>query len=147
MAGQRTMGTSLTLTKAGSEQEDLVLKHLTSIGEQTNERSEIETTALDSPNGAKEFIGGDIDAGSLEVSANNCFDGQVEKLSELFNSGEIREWTETYPSGATLTFNAYVSALTFGEAATGETLATANFTLRLTGLPVYDESPEDSEAA
>ncbi len=140
MAGVNTMGTTLTVTKSGDEAEDLVLAHLTSIGEQTTETGEIETTCLDSPNGAKEFVQGEKDPGSVEVAANNCFDGQVEKLQALFESGEVREWTETYKSGAKLTYRAYISALTFGEAAIGDTLATANFTLRLTGMPVYAEA-------
>ena len=38
MAGTRTMGTTLTMKKAGDEQADTVIAHLTSIGEVTGER-------------------------------------------------------------------------------------------------------------
>ena len=139
MAGTRTMGTTLVLTKSGSEAENHTFKHLQSIGEQGTEAEEIDVTTLDSPNGVKEYIQGAKDPGTVEVTANNCGDGEVTKLKALFASGEVREWTETYPNGASLTFDAYVSQLTFGEATT-DGLCTATFALRLTGEPTYDES-------
>lgn len=139
MAGKRTMGTSLTLTKKGAEPNDLVVAHIQSIGEQSTETDEIDVTTLDSPDGAKEFIQGAKDAGSIEIVANNCGDGQVEALQAVFDSGEVREWTETYPTGATLVYDAYISAFTFGEATT-DGLMTASFTLRLSGEPVYTEA-------
>ena len=138
MAGVRTMATTLTLQGEGSEQ-DLALEHLQSIGEQTTEAEEIDVTTLDSPNGAKEFIQGAKDPGSVEVVANNLFDGQTEILQSVFNSGETRTWVETYPDSAgTLTYTAYMSAFTFGEATT-DGLATVSFTLRVTGAPTYEE--------
>lgn len=139
MAGTRTMGTTLVLTASGSETENHTFKHLQSIGEQGTEAEEIDVTTLDSPNGAKEYIQGAKDPGTVEVTANNCGDGEVTKLQALFASGEVREWTETYPNGASLTFDAYVSQLTFGEATT-DGLCTATFALRLTGEPTYAES-------
>lgn len=140
MAGTRTMATTLTKTMSGSETEDLVLAHLQSIGEQTTEAEEIDVTTLDSPNGAKEFIQGAKDPGSVEVVANNVFDGQVATLQSIFNSGNVEEWTEAYPGDAgTLTYSAYMSAFTFGEATT-DGLATVSFTLRLTGAPTYSEA-------
>lgn len=140
MAGKRTMSTTLTKTMSGAETEDLVLAHLQSIGEQSTEAEEIDVTTLDSPNGNKEYIQGSKDAGSIEVMANNLFDGQVELLQAIFNSGSVEEWVETYPAAAaTLTYDAYISALKFGEATT-DGLVTASFTLRLTGTPVYAEA-------
>lgn len=139
MAGKRTMGTSLTMTKSGSEPADLMIAHMQSIGEQTTSTDEIDVTTLDSPNGAKEYMQGAKDPGTIEVVANNCGDGQVEALQAVFDSGAVRSWTETYPTGATLTYNAYISELTFGEA-TVDGLMTASFTLRLSGEPVYTEA-------
>lgn len=140
MAGVRTMATTLTKTMSGSETEDLVLAHLQSIGEQATEAEEIDVTTLDSPNGSKEFIQGAKDPGSVEVVANNVFDGQVAKLQSIFTSGAVEEWTEAYPAAAgTLTYSAYMSAFTFGEATT-DGLATVSFTLRLTGAPTYSEA-------
>ena len=139
MAGQRTMGTTLKTTATGSEAEDLVLAHLQSIGEQSSELEEIDVTTLDSPDGAKEYIPGGEDAGSVEVTANNCTDGQVAKLLAIKDARQVREWVETYPSGATLTYDAYISAFTFGEATT-DGLATVSFTLRLSGKPEYAEA-------
>ena len=140
MAGTRTMATTLTKTMSGSETEDLVLASLVSIGEQSTASEEIESTTLDSTGGFREFIQGLKDAGSVEVMANNVFDGQATILQALFNAGTTEEWVEAYPNAAgTLTYNAYMSALTFGEATT-DGLATVSFTLRLTGAPVYAEA-------
>lgn len=139
MAGTQTMGTKLTLEGVGSEV-DVVLAHLQSIGEQATEAEEIDVTTLDSPGGSKEFIQGSKDAGSIEVTANNVFDGQVSLLQAVFASGAVRSWTEEYPeSAATLKYDGYLSKFTFGEATT-DGLVTANFTIRLTGSPVYDEA-------
>jgi predicted secreted protein len=140
MAGISTMSTKLEMVKAGEETANLVLAHLQSIGEQSTESEEVDVTTLDSPNRAKEFIQGAKDPGSIDVVANNCFDGQVEKLQAVFDAGTVRSWIETYPdSGGTLSFTAYISSFTFGEATT-DGLITANFTLRLTGKPVYAEA-------
>ncbi len=144
MAGVQTMATTLTLVKTSSETSDTVLAHLTSIGEQSTEAEEIDVTTLDSPNGNKEFIQGAKDPGSVEVSANNCFDGQVEILESLFASGEVRTWKETYPETAsgtvgTLTYTGYISSLTHGEATT-DGLASVTFTIRLSGQPTYAEA-------
>lgn len=146
MAGIQTMATSLTLKKAGEEGEDLVLAHLASIGEQSTEAEEIDVTTLDSPNRSKEFIQGAKDPGSIEVTANNCFDGQVAKLQAVFDAGTTRQWVETYPDKkGTLTYDAYISAFGFGEATT-DGLATVTFTLRLTGSPKYQETAAGGEA-
>ena len=140
MAGIQAMATSLKMVKTQDEQADLVIAHITSIGEQAAEAEEIDVTTLDSPNRSKEFIQGAKDPGSVEVSVNNMFDGQVAKLRSLFASGETRTWIETYPDDAgTLTYTGYISALTFGEA-TPDGLLSVNFTIRLTGDPVYTEA-------
>lgn len=143
MAGKRTMGTALKMIKTGSEASDLVIAHIQSIGDQSTETDEIDVTTLDSPNGAKEYMQGAKDPGTVEITANNCGDGQVEALQAVFDSGKVRTWTETYPTGATLTYDAYISAFTFGEA-TVDGLMTASFTLRLSGEPVYTEAESES---
>ena len=140
MAGIQAMATSLKLVKTGSEADDTVIGHITSIGEQASEAEEIDVTTLDSPNRSKEFIQGAKDPGSVEVTVNNMFDGQVAKLKALYASGDVRTWIETYPDDAgTLTYTGYISALTFGEA-TPDGLVTATFTIRLSGDPVYTEA-------
>lgn len=139
MAGIQAMATSLKMVKSGSEQADLVIAHITSIGEQASEAEEIDVTTLDSPNRAKEYIQGAKDAGSVEVAINNCFDGQIETLKAVYASGAVRTWIEEYPDGkGTLTYTGYISALTFGEA-TPDGLISANFTIRLSGEPTYEE--------
>lgn len=146
MAGVQAMGTTLTMTKSGSEQEDTVIKHATTIGEMAIESEEIDVTTLDSPNRAKEYAQGAKDAGTISVEANNCYDGQAEALFAVFKSGEVREFTIGYPNeegeeAATLTFEGYISTFTFGEATT-DGLVTCNFDIRTSGLPEYAEVGE-----
>lgn len=140
MAGIQAMATSLKMVKTGQEADDLVIAHITSIGEQASEAEEIDVTTLDSPNRSKEFIQGAKDPGSIEVAINNCFDGQVATLRSVYQSGAVRQWVETYPDDeGTLTYSGYISALKFGEA-TPDGLVTASFTIRLSGEPVYAEA-------
>lgn len=140
MAGVQTMGTSLTLTKSGSETEDTVIAHATVIGEVAIEAEEVDVTTLDSPDRAKEYIQGAKDAGTVSVETNNVFDHQVETLASIFASGEVREWTVTYPDDkATLKFSGYIAQFAYGEATT-DGLATCNFDIRTSGLPVYAEA-------
>ncbi len=139
MAGIQAMATSLKMVKTADEQADLVIAHITSIGEQSSEAEEIDVTTLDSPNRAKEYIQGAKDSGSVEIAINNCFDGQIAALKAVYASGAVRTWIETFPDDrGTLTYTGYISALTFGEAAP-DGLISATITIRLSGDPVYDE--------
>lgn len=139
MAGVKTMGTTLTLEMAGSETEDTVLAHIASIGEQATEAEEVDVTTLDSPGGNKEFVQGAKDPGSVDLEINNLFDGQVEVLKAIFDAGTVRSWTETFKTGNTLAYDAYISAFKFGEATT-DGLHKVSLTLRVTGAPVYTEA-------
>ena len=136
MAGTRTMGTTLTMKKAGSETADTVIAHLTSIGEVTGEREEIDVTTLDSPNGAKEFISGVVDFGSFDV-AGNVIDGvQVSTLYDVFNGQQNRDFEIQTPSGTKLSLNGYFSSFGFGEKTT-DGLDTFKATIRVSGAPTY----------
>ena len=136
MAGTRTMGTTLTMKKAGDEPADTVIAHLTSIGEVTGEREEIDVTTLDSPNGAKEFISGVVDFGSFDV-AGNVIDGvQVSTLYDVFNGQQNRDFEIQTPSGTKLSLNGYFSSFGFGEKTT-DGLDTFKATIRVSGAPTY----------
>ena len=136
MAGTRTMGTTLTMKKAGSETADTVIAHLTSIGEVTGEREEIDVTTLDSPNGAKEFISGVVDFGSFDV-AGNVIDGvQVSTLYDVFNGQQNRDFEIQTPSGTKLSLNGYFSSFGFGEKTT-DGLDTFKASIRVSGAPTY----------
>lgn len=144
MAGVRTISNSLTMVKAGEEAEDLVIGNIVSIGQITTETEEIDTTTLDSPNMAREFIQGAKDSGEFEVELNNVFDGTVETLDSVFDSGATRSWIITFTANdgetqeATLSFNAFIKARAYGEH-TVEGLAKAMLTLRISGSPTYAE--------
>jgi len=134
MAGFRAKGTKVTIKKVGSEPNDLVLKNLTSIGEQTTEIEEIDVTDHDSQ--GKEYIAGDRDAGSLDLSGNIKDSAQIEKLQAIFDAGKNRQFEIEYPSGDKLTFEAYISKFGFGEAAT-DSIYAFSATLRISGKPTF----------
>lgn len=136
----RGMGTSLTLKKKGNEGADLVLKRITSIGAIEIETEEIEITALDSPDGAKEYMSGGSDAGSLEIEIQVKKENadQMQKLRALRDSGETRAWEIGYPTGAKLALNAFISKFGYGEI-TPEDMLKYTITLRVSGLPTFNE--------
>lgn len=135
----RTMGTTLTKTKSGSETEDLKLANLTSIGEIGVESEEIDATDLDSPNNYKEFIAGSKDAGEVSIAGNIKDESNVEKMLALAESQSLEEFTVTYPSGAKWVFTAFVKSFKDGEKTT-DGLATFTATLRISGKPVYTKA-------
>lgn len=135
----RTMGTTLTKTKSGSETDDLKIANLTSIGEIGVESEEIDSTDLDSPNNYKEFIAGSKDAGEVSLAGNIKDESNVEKMLALAESQSVEKWTVTYPSGAKWVFNAFVKSFKDGEKTT-DGLASFTATLRISGKPVYTKS-------
>ena len=143
MGAIRSMGSTLTLVGEGSEQ-DIVLGNIASIGEITTEAEEIDATTLDSPNGAKEFIQGSKDSGELAIELNNVFDGTVEILNSVFDSGETRSWvvgwvgTDGNTVEATLNFDAFIKGRTYGET-TPDGLHKTTVNLRISGAPEYEE--------
>lgn len=137
----RTMGTTLTKTKSGTEAEDLRIANLTSIGEIGVESEEIDTTDLDSPNNYKEFIAGSKDAGEVSLAGNIKNESNVEKMLALAESQSVEEWTVEYPSGATWVFNAFVKSFKDGEKTT-DGLASFTATLRISGKPTYTKATQ-----
>jgi len=136
MAGTRTIGTTLTKTKSGSEIDDLLIANLTSIGEIGLESEEIDTTTLDSPDEYKEFIAGNKDGGELPIAGNIVTESAAAKLLALADSRSMEEYTVEYPSGATWVFTAFVKSFKDGEK-TPDGLATFTSTLRISGKPTY----------
>ena len=113
MAKGLTMGTSLTLIKAGSEPTNLVIKGLTSIGEITGEKEEVDVTTLDSPDGAKEFLSGAADWGSQDLEGYMDDDSQI-------------------------AYKAFVKNFTYGEK-TVDGVDGFKLTLRLSGKPTFSK--------
>ena len=135
----KAMGTSLTKTKSGSETQDWVVGSLTSIGEIGVEIGETDITTLDSPDGAKEFMPGDIDAGECSIAGyiKKADDEQtIVKMMSLIQSSSTEKWTVTFPSGAKWEFNAFVKSFKTTEE-TVDGLIGFSGSLRLSGLPVY----------
>ena len=141
----RAIGTSLKKTQSGSETADWTVGSLTSIGEIGVEIGEIDVTTLDSPNGAKEFMSGDIDAGECPLAGyikKTSDENTVTKMMALISSGSLEEWTVTFPSGAKWVFNAFVKSFKTTEE-TPDGLIGFNATLRISGLPVYTPSSNE----
>lgn len=140
MAGRRTMGSSLTLVKAGSEAANTVIKSLTSIGEIAGEREEIDVTTLDSPNGAKEYIAGGVDWGTQDIEGNVTDDSQIEKLRAVFDSQATRDWEIQTPAGNKISYSAFISNFKYGEKTT-DGLDTFSLTLRISGSVTFTPAP------
>ena len=140
----RAMGTSLSKVKSGEEQSDWVVGSLTSIGEIGGESSEIDITTLDSPDGAKEYAAGDIEAGDCEIAGyikKTTDEDTVTKMMALLKSGSTEAWKVTFPSGAYWDFNAYVKAFKTTEETTDGLIGFSG-TLRISGLPAYTTAAE-----
>ena len=137
MAKSQTMGTTLTLIKAGAEPTNLVLEALKSIGEITGEKEEIDVTTLDSVDG-KEFLSGAADWGSQDIEALIKDESQVIKLRALFDSGMVRDWEILTPAKLKIAYKAFVKSFTYGEKTT-DSIDGYKLTLRLTGKPVFSK--------
>lgn len=144
----RAMGTSLTKKKSGNEAQDWVVGSLTSIGEIGAEIEEIDITTLDSPNGAKEFMSGDIDPGECDIAGyikKTDDENTVVKMMALIQAGTTEEWIVTFPSGAKWEFNAFIKSFKTTEETTDGLIGFSGG-LRLSGLPVYTPSSSNSES-
>ena len=137
MAKSQTMGTTLTLIKAGAEPTNLVLEALKSIGEITGEKEEIDVTTLDSVDG-KEFLSGAADWGSQDIEALIKDESQVIKLRALFDSGMVRDWEILTPAKLKIAYKAFVKSFNYGEKTT-DSIDGYKLTLRLTGKPVFSK--------
>lgn len=137
--GTSTMSTTLTKIKSGSEQENLKVANLTSIGEIGVESDELDTTDLDSPNGYKEFIAGSKDAGEVSIAGWIKDETIVEKMLALAESQSVEKWEVAYPSGAKWTFSAFVKSFKDGEKSI-DGVASFTGTLRISGKPTYTAS-------
>ena len=138
----RAMGTSLTKKKSADELADWIVGSLTSIGEIGVEIGEIDITTLDSPDGAKEFMSGDIDAGECEIAGyikKLDDEATVTKMMSLIASGKTEDWTVTFPSGAKWDFKAFVKSFKTTDETTDGLIGFSS-SLRISGLPKYTPS-------
>ncbi|MCI8309105.1 MAG: hypothetical protein HFJ45_02615 [Clostridia bacterium] len=138
----KAMGTSLTKKKNASETEDWVIGSLTSIGEIGVEISEIDITTLDSPDGAKEYMQGDIDAGECSIAGTikkEDDETTVTKMMALIAAGTTESWEVKFPSGAKWAFNAFVKSFKTTEETTDGLIGFSG-SLRISGMPVYTKS-------
>ena len=138
----RAIGTSLTKIKSGDEAENWVVGSLTSIGEIGLEIEEIDITTLDSPDKAKEYMAGDMDAGELSIAGyikKVDDEATVTKMMALIAAGSTEAWEVEFPSGAKWNFNAFVKSFKTAEA-TPDGLISFSGSLRVSGLPVYTAS-------
>lgn len=136
MAAAKSLGTTLTKTKSGSEEADLVVADLTSIGEIGVESSEIDVTTLDSTGGYKEFIGGFKDAGEVSLAGIVKSEDAMEAMLALAESQAVEEWTIETESGSTWVFDGFVKMFKEAEA-TVEGVRGFSASIRVSGAPVY----------
>ena len=133
---KRAIQTTLTKVKSGSEANDWVVGHLTSIGEIGIESEEIDVTDLDSTEDFKEYIAGTKDAGELSIAGNTRDESVITKMYALANSRALESWIVTYPTGATWEFNAFVKSFKDTEK-TPDGILGFTASLRISGKPVF----------
>lgn len=139
MGAMRTIKTKLTKVKSGDESDDLVIGHLTSIGEIGIESEEIDVTDLDSDGDFKEYIAGTKDAGEVSIAGNIHDESIVEKMLALANSRSVETWKVEYPSGAAWEFKGFIKSFKDGEK-TPDAIATFSATIRISGAPTYTKA-------
>lgn len=136
MGPEKSLGTTLTKTKSGTELEDLVIANLTTIGRVGIESDEIETTTLDSTGGFREFIAGFKDAGEVSLSGIIKSEVALSAMIALADSQSIEAWVINTPSGSQWKIDGFVKMFEEGEAAI-DSVRTFNGSIRITGKPVY----------
>lgn len=136
MSAVKSLGTTLTKTKSGSETGNLTIADLTSIGRIGIESDEIDVTTLDSSGGFKEFIAGFKDAGEVSISGIIKSEDAMEAMLDLADSQNIEKWTITTPNGSTWAFDGFVKMFEEGEA-TVDGVRNFNGTIRISGKPIY----------
>ena len=135
----KAIGTSLEKIKKGSEPNNWLVGSLTSIGEIGVEISEVEVTTLDSPDGAKEFIPGDIDPGELAFAGYMKYKADQQtavKMNALIKANTLEAWKVTFPNGATWEFDGFVKSFKTTEA-TPEGLIGFSASIKISGFPVF----------
>lgn len=136
MAATRSMGTTLTKVKSGSEATDTTIANLKSIGAIGVESDEIDVTDLDSPNDYKEFIAGSKDGGSVDLAGFIKDEDNVETMLALAESRAVESWVVEYTTGAKWTFDAFVKSFKDGEK-TPEGVYEFTASLRISGKPTF----------
>ena len=131
---KRSLGTKL---KIGAASTAIPVGGVTSIDGIENSADTIDVTTLDSDGGYRDFIAGFKDAGdvSLEGFLYTEDAGQV-KLSELFKSGEISDFSIVFPEemGAQWDFKGVVTG--FGTSASMEEAITFTSSIKVSGEPI-----------
>jgi len=136
MSAEKTLGTTLTKTKSGSESVDLLIANLISIGEIGIESDEVDVTTLDSTGGYKQYIAGFKDAGEVPLEGIIKSEDAMDSMIDLAESQSVEEWTIETLSGSTWVFDGFVKSFKEGEA-TVEGVRTFTGSIRISGKPVY----------
>jgi predicted secreted protein len=135
LSGKAAIGTSIKYSTSGE-----AVGELKKIGGVSMTADFQDVTTHDSVGGFKEYIATLKEPGEVSLEGNMWPNdaGQIEILDH-FEGGDEREMIITYPEGDTWTFNALISAFSYGEAdAEGVLRFTA--TVRITGMPVFAPS-------
>lgn len=140
MAAEKTMGTTLTKTKSGSEVADLEIVDIKTLGEFGVESDEIDVTTLDSPDGYREFIGSLKDAGEISFEGFVKTAGNMAALFALAESQAVEEWTIEYPDGAKAAFDGWIKSYK-DTGADIEGVRGFSGSIRITGAVNFTDAP------
>jgi len=136
MAGIPSIGTELFLVKAGDEQADTKIAHLTSAGAIHGRAEEIDVTDHDSPNGNKEYMAGAVDFGTFDFAGNVNDPTLVAKLYDLLSSKVLRSWYVKYKDGSRADFDGPLQSFGLDEQTT-DGLITCSGSIRISGTTEY----------
>ncbi len=109
----RPAGTKLSYKEGTSEA--VAIGKLTSIGQISQTADEIDITTLDSTGAYREYLQGFKDAGTLEVTGLYApGDESQQSFNTLYQSGKTVKWTITFNDSSTLSFDGFVSGVSYG---------------------------------
>lgn len=133
MAGLDAFGTQLERSDMAGSPTFTAIANVTSFKGPEIKRDTADTTAHDSPNHYREFIGTLIDAG--EVSCDINYDpSDHDSLIEDFEDTVARDYKLTYPiSASEWAFKAFLTG--FSAEAPDDDKLSASITLKVTGKP------------
>lgn len=130
MAGKDAFATQLERSDNGDT--FTAIANVTSFSGPEMERDTYDTTAHDSPNQYREFVGGLINAGEFSIEVN--YDpADHDTLVEDFEDDVARGYRLTFPGGAMWEFQAWLTG--FAAEAPVDDKLSAELTFQLTGKP------------
>lgn len=132
MAGLNAFGIALERSDMASTPTYAAIGNVTSVSGPEIERETYDTTAHDSPDHWREFIGGLVDPGELTLELN--YDPSIhDTLVGDFQDDVARDYRMIFPGGGQWDFKAFMSG--FSQESPVDDKLTAELTFKVTSKP------------